>query len=170
MAQQVLEDLAAQAQAKRIDVGLELLSAGPWSVAMHPVTLREMLTNLVDNALRYTPAGGGVTVRLESLPQRLLLSVEDYGPGIAQALRERMFERFFRIYDRDSDGCGLGLAIVREYARQAGASLSLETPAGGAGLAVRVALPHAAAAPEDARPDHTAKSQTQHPQPATAAR
>ena len=137
---------------------------------MHPVPLRELLTNLVDNALRYTPAGGIVTVRLESLPQRLLLSVEDNGPGIAPALRERVFERFFRIDDRDSDGCGLGLAIVREYARQAGASLSLETPAGGAGLAVRVALPHAAAAPEDARSDHTAKSQTQHPQPATAAR
>lgn len=143
VAQQVLEDLAAQAQAKRIDIGLELLSAGPWSVAMHPVTLRELLTNLVDNALRYTPVGGIVTLRLESLPQQLLLTVEDNGPGIDPALRERVFERFFRIDDRDSDGCGLGLAIVREYARQCGASLSLETPAGGAGLAVRVALPRA---------------------------
>ena len=85
VAQQVLEDLAAQAQAKRIDVGLELLSAGPWSVAMHPVTLRELLTNLVDNALRNTPVGGVVTVWLESLPQQLLLSVEDNGPGAARA-------------------------------------------------------------------------------------
>ena len=110
-------------------------------MAIHPVPLRELLTNLVDNALRYTPAGGSVTVRLESLPQQLLLSIEDNGPGIAPALRERVFERFFRIDDRDSDGCGLGLAIVREYARQSGASRSLETLAGGVGRAVRVALP-----------------------------
>ena len=100
----------------------------------------------------------------------MLLSIEDNGPGIAPALRKRVFERFFRIDDRDSDGCGLGLAIIREYARQSGASRSLETPAGGVGQAVRVALLHAAAGPEDSRSDHTAKSQTQHPQPATAAR
>ncbi len=150
VAQQVLEDLATQALAKRIDLGLELRAAGPWWVAMHPVTLRELLTNLVDNALRYTPAGGVVTVRLGGLPQQLQLSVEDNGPGIAPALRERVFERFYRIDDRDSDGCGLGLAIVREYARQSGASLVLETPAGGAGLAVRVALPRAAAPPAGA--------------------
>ena len=67
VAQRVLEALAAQAQAKRIDIGLELLAAGPWWVAMHPVTLGEMLTNLVDNALRYTPAGGIVTVRLQAI-------------------------------------------------------------------------------------------------------
>ena len=90
-----------------------------------------------------------------------------------------MFERFFRIDDRDSDGCGLGLATVREYARQSGASLSLETPAGGVGLAARVALPHAVAGPDAATsthaaagPDaasstHPAAAQTQRPQPAS---
>ncbi|HAL40012.1 MAG TPA: hypothetical protein DCP03_18670 [Polaromonas sp.] len=64
--------------------------------------------------------------------------VEDNGPGIPVECRERVFERFYRIHDRDSNGSGLGLAIVREFASKAGAQVSLSTPATGIGLAVVV--------------------------------
>jgi two-component system sensor histidine kinase TctE len=67
--------------------------------------------------------------------------VEDNGPGIPPASRERVFERFYRIDDGRSDGSGLGLAIVREFAAQAGGSVQLDTPAGGAGLLVRLVFP-----------------------------
>jgi len=80
------------------------------------VMLRELLNNLIDNAIRYTPAGGKVTVRLrhEASDGFVHLEVEDTGPGIPAAERPRVFERFYRILGSDSDGSGLGLAIVRE--------------------------------------------------------
>jgi signal transduction histidine kinase len=75
------------------------------------------------------------------MPQRTILEVEDNGPGIPPISRERVFERFYRMDDRLSDGSGLGLAIVREFASKAGASVELDTPAGGTGLLVRVVFP-----------------------------
>jgi two-component system, OmpR family, sensor histidine kinase TctE len=66
------------------------------------------------------------------------LCVEDNGPGIPQQERERVFERFYRLHDTVSDGCGLGLAIVREIARGHGARVNLSSPASGQGLVVDV--------------------------------
>jgi two-component system sensor histidine kinase TctE len=89
--------------------------------------LRELLSNLIDNALRYTPAGGSVTVRVRSDEQHAILEVEDTGPGIAPAERQRVFERFYRILGNKAEGSGLGLAIVREIAQQHGAEVDILT-------------------------------------------
>jgi len=146
IAQEVLEALASHAQARQIDLGVE------WSdvaieVAARPVVLREMLMNIVDNAIRYTQPGGHVTVRIQTVASEALLSVRDNGPGIPRALRERVFERFFRINDRDSQGSGLGLAIVREYALRLGAQVELSDGDGAQGLCVTLRLPLVSALP-----------------------
>ena len=134
----VLEDLAAQAQAKGIDLGFEQAGTGKAVVSASRLALREIAMNLVDNAIRYTHPGGAVTTRIEVAPDVVTLVVEDNGPGIAPSERERVFERFYRIHDGDSAGSGLGLPIVREFASHIGASVELRTPASGQGLTVVV--------------------------------
>jgi len=143
---QVLEDMAAQAQAKGIDLGFEMAGEGAL-VAAPRLALREIAMNLVDNAIRYTPPGGIVTTRIDVAADTVTLLVEDNGPGIAPEERERVFERFYRIHDGDSAGSGLGLPIVREFASRIGASVELRTSAAGQGLtvAVRFAQPFQAA-------------------------
>ena len=90
-----------------------------------PLMLRELLSNLIDNALRYTPTGGSVTVRVRRQGDQAILEVEDTGPGIAPAERTRVFERFYRILGSGAPGSGLGLAIVREIAQQHGAEVDV---------------------------------------------
>lgn len=141
----VLEDMAGRAQSKRIDLGFEA-TASDILVRGHAVTLREIVMNLVDNAIRYTPAGGIVTTRIAVGPTAVTLTVEDNGPGIPEDERERVFQRFYRIDDSDSDGCGLGLSIVREFAAALGAQVVLRTPRSGAGLAADVVFAPAPAA------------------------
>jgi two-component system sensor histidine kinase TctE len=133
----VLVDMAGRAQSKGIDLGFEAETADI-RVRGHAVTLREIVMNLVDNAIRYTQPGGVVTTRISVAAGTATLTVEDNGPGIPEALRERVLERFYRIDDRDSDGCGLGLAIVKEFASQLGARLTLRSAREGVGLAVDV--------------------------------
>jgi two-component system sensor histidine kinase TctE len=84
------------------------------------ILLRELIRNLVDNALLYTPSGGTITVRVVDDPfgQVVVLQVEDSGPGIAPAEREQVFQPFYRSLGTGVDGSGLGLAIVREIALQ----------------------------------------------------
>jgi two-component system sensor histidine kinase TctE len=91
------------------------------------VLVREMVRNLVDNALQYTPGGGTVTARVVADPfgQVVVLQVEDNGPGIAEAERELVFQPFYRPADTVIEGSGLGLAIVREVAEQHGAEISV---------------------------------------------
>src|SRR5699024_11950957 len=81
---------------------LSLHDALPIYILGDPTMLRELLSNLIDNALRYTPAGGSVTVRVRPDAGLALLEVEDTGPGIAPAERQQVFERFYRILDRKS--------------------------------------------------------------------
>ena len=133
----VLVDMAGRAQSKHIDLGFES-TAVDVRVRGHAVTLREIVMNLVDNAIRYTQAGGVVTTRIVADADSVTLIVEDNGPGIPLAERDRVFQRFYRIDDSDSDGCGLGLAIVREFATALGAGVALRTPASGVGVAVEV--------------------------------
>jgi two-component system sensor histidine kinase TctE len=133
----VLEDMAGRAQSKAIDLGFEG-AASQCPVRGHAVALREIVINLVDNAIRYTPSGGVVTTRIATAPDCVRLTIEDDGPGIAPDQREKVFQRFYRIDDSDSDGCGLGLAIVREFAQSIDARISLSTPATGRGLSAEV--------------------------------
>jgi two-component system sensor histidine kinase TctE len=136
LATETVRDFVPRALDKRIDLGFE----GPESslgAARHPrgpmvlghaLLLRELIRNLVDNALQYTPAAGTVTVRVIDDPfgQVVVLQVEDSGPGIAVAEREQVFQPFYRSLGTGVDGSGLGLAIVREIADQHGAEVSLE--------------------------------------------
>jgi two-component system sensor histidine kinase TctE len=100
--------------------------------------LEELVANLVDNALRYTPAGGKVTVAVATAEHAVVLRVVDNGPGIPEAEREHVFERFYRLSEAGSDGSGLGLAIVREIALASRAEIVLSSPAAGNGLIVTV--------------------------------
>jgi two-component system sensor histidine kinase TctE len=107
--------------------------------------LREMLNNLLDNAVRYTQPGGQVTVRVAPAPGGVALSVEDNGPGIPESERERVFERFYRVLGTGVEGCGLGLAIVHEIALAHGATATLAASAhSGSGAVAQVVFPKAA--------------------------
>ncbi len=102
--------------------------------------LRTLMENLVDNAIRYTPAGQ-VTLRVGLDGSQALFEVEDSGPGIPAAERARVFDRFYRGEGAPAGGTGLGLAIVRRVAERHGGSVELAGGAGGRGLLVRVRLP-----------------------------
>jgi two-component system, OmpR family, sensor histidine kinase TctE len=118
------------ARAKHIDLGFEdfgLLSA---LVNGNPVLLRELLNNLVENAILYTPFGGVITVIIKKTStgntHKVLLEVEDSGPGILPAERELVFSRFYRVLGATPSGSGLGLAIVKEIAEQHRATVEIE--------------------------------------------
>ena len=109
--------------------------------------LRDLIDNLIDNAIRYTPAHGTVTVRClpgepggGALTGGAVLEVEDSGPGIAPALREAVFRRYVRLDDKIA-GSGLGLAIVRDIAAAHGARIAIAGGAGGQGALFSVAFP-----------------------------
>ncbi len=140
LVQRVLEEQAALAQAKDIDLGLDL-GPEPAELQASPSMLHELVANLVDNALRYTQPSGVVTVSLRQTPSAVVLLVEDNGPGIPPADRARVFERFARLHDDHTQGCGLGLAIVQEVALALGAEVKLGEPAQGTGLVVTLAFP-----------------------------
>jgi len=138
---QCVEQLAALADRRGIDLGLEV--HGTHLVMAQPVLLDALAANLLDNALRYTQEGGRVTMGVcERDDGAVVLEVEDNGPGIASAVRERVFERFFRV-SQGTEGSGLGLAIVREIARAFGAQVALSTadPQARRGLRVTVSFP-----------------------------
>jgi two-component system sensor histidine kinase TctE len=103
-----------------------------------------MVSNLVDNAIRYTPFGGSVLLRVREEPGVVLLEVRDSGPGIPEAEREKVFTPFYRMsatLEANPDGTGLGLAIVRDIAALHKAELVLGHAEAGNGLLVRVAFP-----------------------------
>ncbi len=135
---QVLEDLAAQAHSKQMDLGFER-SGCDTVIKIDSSALREITINLVENALRYTPPNGVVTVQVHSTAESITLVVEDNGPGVAKEDHEKIFQRFFRVGEADSSGSGLGLAIVKELATQCGAQIELGAPPlGGHGLWIAI--------------------------------
>jgi two-component system OmpR family sensor kinase len=136
---QTVADHALVAEARRIDLGAT--GAGPNEVVRGELpSLRTLLANLVDNAIRYTPEGGRVDVSTGVAEGRPFLQVTDSGPGIPSEERERVFDRFHRPSGTPGSGSGLGLAIVKAIARRHGATVALQDAAGG-GLAVRVVFP-----------------------------
>jgi two-component system sensor histidine kinase TctE len=124
LARAVVQDWVPASFTHEIDLGYEEPD-GALEILGDGMMLRELLSNLIDNALRYTPPGGSVTVRVRSDAGLALLEVEDTGPGIAPGERPRVFERFYRILGSSASGSGLGLAIVREIARQHGAEIEI---------------------------------------------
>ncbi len=126
LCREVVKEWVPAAIEKRIDLGFEGVGE-PVLVTGDAILLQELVKNLIDNAIRYTPVEGAVTVRvaLESAAAGAVLEVDDDGPGIPENERAVVFERFYRILGSGSDGSGLGLAIVREIAQQHEASVSL---------------------------------------------
>ena len=118
-----------QAAGRGIDLGFEL---DPAPLRGERFMLRDLVDNLVDNALRYTPPGGSVTVRTRMGADGAVLEVEDSGPGIPAAKRARVFQRHVRL-DQQSSGSGLGLAIVRDIAKVHGGSAAVSDAAGPSG-------------------------------------
>ena len=117
LAMEVVRDHVPDAIARSLDLGFEGLEE-PVRIVAAPLLVQELLRNLLDNALRYTPANGTITVRVRKDRDSAFLEVEDNGPGIPEAERQRVFDRFYRILGTNVDGSGLGLAIVREIAAQ----------------------------------------------------
>jgi two-component system OmpR family sensor kinase len=135
-----IADANALAVARRIDLGLE---AEPAAVQGDRDALRILVRNLVDNAVRYTPAGGQVRVSTRQRESGATLEVVDTGPGIPPSDRERAFDRFYRRSNSPEGGSGLGLAIVKAIADRHGAQIRLDDAPGG-GLKVTVAFPRSA--------------------------
>ncbi|GAB7539432.1 sensor histidine kinase [Burkholderia sp. 3C] len=190
LARVTVRDWVQAAFAKRMDLGYEgpddlpdaenseppdeppagnALPSPPALIDGNPVMLREMLGNLIDNAIRYTPEGGRITVRVAIDPTATLaddahhahrpatgvvhIDVEDTGPGIPAHERGRVLERFYRILGRDGEGSGLGLAIVREIVTQHGGEIAIDDHVYQAaprlaGTLVRVSFALRQAAPE----------------------
>lgn len=139
----VVGRMSVKADAKHIDLGAQ--TGKELRVDGDPQALLVLLNNLVENALRYTPAGGTVDVGAVLRDGHAVLYVVDDGPGISESERPRVFDRFYRGAERTAgdgsggeSGSGLGLAIVKAIAQRHGAQVSLHTPVSGRGLEVRV--------------------------------
>lgn len=126
------------ATARHIDLGLD---ADRVLVMGHEWLLRELLSNLVDNAVKYSHEGGAVTIRCGRRGEHPFLEVEDDGPGVAAQELPRILERFYRVQGTQGEGTGLGLAIAEEIARVHHSHLQLQAGAGGRGLKVTLPFP-----------------------------
>jgi two-component system sensor histidine kinase TctE len=124
-----------RALTSNIDLGVEV---EPASILADPSLIDDLLSNLVDNALKYTPAGGSVTVSTGQKNGRACLAVEDTGPGIPESDRHRVLQRFYRLPNSPGHGSGLGLAIVDEIAHLYDARVTIGP--GAAGRGTRVSL------------------------------
>ena len=133
---QSLQDFVPLSAARHIDLGLT--ASDPAGVRVDARDLRSVLDNLLDNALRYTPAGGRVDVSLRRVDAVPRIEVLDTGPGIPPELLERVFDRFYRVPGSGAQGSGLGLAIARHAAERAGLRIELCNRDDGPGLAARI--------------------------------
>jgi two-component system OmpR family sensor kinase len=145
----VLEDLLLQAEAKAIDIGIE--DGAEVRVTADEQDLLIVVRNLVDNAIRYTPAGGRIDLLATKTSGHVLLAVEDSGPGISAAERARVLDPFYRVGGSDQAGSGLGLSIVKAVVDRLGGRIELHSSSRfDSGLRVSVELP---AHGEEASPD-----------------
>ncbi len=139
LARQVTLEWVPRAMEKKIDLGFEG-TGWPLQISGNALLLRELIVNLVDNAVKYTPPEGRVTVRSRA-SEFAILEVEDDGPGIAEADRELVFERFYRVLGNEAPGSGLGLAIVREIADLHLGSVQLKPSPSGRGTLAQAVFP-----------------------------
>jgi two-component system sensor histidine kinase TctE len=150
LATEAVHDFVPKALGKGLDLGYEgpdAKDANAPRLVGEPLLVREMIRNLVDNAVQYTPGGGTVTVRVLADPygQVAALQVEDNGPGIPEAERELVFQPFYRALGTEVDGSGLGLAIVREVVDRHGGTVVVEAaqprgPSPGTRITVRLPI------------------------------
>lgn len=137
----VLNDLEDDFQNLAQEKGIDLSPQGcDATVTGYPVLLRELFHNLIDNAIKYTPAGGSVVVQLAQDQNRVCCTVNDTGIGIPKEHQKHVFERFYRVdkrHSRQTSGTGLGLAIVKHIAQVHQAQVKLESePMGGTAVSI----------------------------------
>lgn len=138
---QVLESLLPLALEKNIDLGV--VDTGDIPLYTDEMALFTAVKNLVENAIRYTPEGGCVDLRLYGAREQVIIEVEDDGPGIAEDKRTRVFDAFYRIEGSGQSGSGLGLSIVKAIVSRMGGEITLHNAANyPTGLQVRILLPH----------------------------
>lgn len=135
-----INTLIALADQRNIDLGLEDAgaAAGDTLLRCQGGDLRSVVDNLIENALRYSPEGGVVDVRVTSVQGRVAIEVADTGPGIPPELLSRVFDRFFRVTGSDARGSGLGLAIAQAAAQRCGMRVTLRNRDDRSGLIARV--------------------------------
>lgn len=139
IASEVTAELTSEAIQKKIDLSFSG-SESPALISGNPLNLTELTSNLIENAILYTPGGGKVLVSV-SHNQRVCLEVADNGPGIPDEDRERVFERFYRILGTEVPGSGLGLAIVKEIASTHEADVTIASGLDGTGTRITVSFP-----------------------------
>ncbi|MDX2095277.1 MAG: ATP-binding protein [Alphaproteobacteria bacterium] len=137
----ILTELAAIAAQKQI--ALSLHGADNLWVMADETLLRLLIGNIIENAVKYTPENGAVDVVLSEDGSTICCAVTDSGPGIPEAERAHVFQRFYRVGTPKAQGTGLGLAIVAEIAARLSGSILLKTPENGVGLRVEIRLPRA---------------------------
>lgn len=139
LAARCIAEVAPAAAAKNVEMSLS--PGAEANVAGDAILLGVLLRNLLDNAVRYTPAGGEVAVDLSRTQDAVLLTVSDSGPGIPEAERTQVLDRFYRVLGSGEEGSGLGLSIVKRIADLHRARVSLGAGPAGRGLRVDVAFP-----------------------------
>ncbi|EKD70368.1 MAG: hypothetical protein ACD_46C00551G0004 [uncultured bacterium] len=140
LATEIIAYLAPHALEKNIEIELNPSPADP-IILGNDTAVGILIRNIVDNAIRYTPVNGEVRVSIINTDSRIILRVTDTGSGIPPELRERVFERFYRILGTKASGSGLGLAIVSQISALHRAEIRLSTPLNGIGLQFDVAFP-----------------------------
>lgn len=140
VATEVIADIAPSALEKNIEIELAIPPKYP-VILGNETTLGILIRNIVDNAIRYTPNNGSVKIQILNNNHQTILRVTDTGTGVPLELRERIFERFFRVLGTSASGSGLGLAIVTQIAELHHAEVFLNTPENGIGLQFDVAFP-----------------------------
>ena len=142
LAQAVTGDWVAAALQKNIDLGYESvgLLAGNKTAMVNgnAPLLRELMNNLIDNAIRYTPAGGCITVGIRQESGTAIFYVQDNGIGLAVESQALIFERFYRVLGTQQEGCGLGLTIVQEIAERHDATVTATSEGEGKGASFLV--------------------------------
>lgn len=140
LARELIAEFLPIAEAKDIDLGLDDHAALPARTSVEG--LRQILKNALENALKYTPVGGEVTLQTFSDSENFVIEVVDNGPGIATSEQKHVFDAFYRIPETPGSGSGLGLAIARESAVRLGGTVSLHDRQGMPGLVFRYRQAH----------------------------
>lgn len=140
LATEIIAYLAPHAFEKNIDIALAPPPPDP-IIMGNDTAVGILIRNIVDNAIRYTPVGGEVNISIVNTPDQVIFRVVDTGTGIPPELRERVFERFFRVLGTKASGSGLGLAIVSQITALHHGTIHLSSPPNGIGLQFDVAFP-----------------------------
>jgi len=134
----VMEDSLPLAQARQVDIGID--ADTEITLAAQEVDIVALVRNLIDNAIRYTPQGGSVELRAGMQPGLVSIEVEDSGPGIEEAERERVFDPFYRVLGSGQEGSGLGLSIVKSIVARLHGKIELQHARGTAPYGLKVVI------------------------------